>query len=66
LKGILGYTEEPIVSKDIVGSNYSALVDGLSTRVVGGNLVKILSWYDNEWGYSCRMVELIEYVGKNL
>ena len=66
LKGILGYTEEPIVSKDIVGSSYSALVDGLSTKVIGGNLVKILSWYDNEWGYSCRMVELIEYVGKNL
>ncbi|MCD6134984.1 MAG: type I glyceraldehyde-3-phosphate dehydrogenase [Candidatus Omnitrophica bacterium] len=66
LKGILGYTEEPIVSKDIVGMSYSALVDGLSTKVLGGNLVKILSWYDNEWGYSCRMADLIEYLGKNL
>jgi len=62
LKGILGYTEEPIVSRDIVGSTYSAIVDGLSTRVIDGNMVKIISWYDNEWGYSCRLVDLMEYI----
>jgi glyceraldehyde 3-phosphate dehydrogenase len=62
LKGILGYTEEPLVSRDIIGSSYSAIVDGLSTRIMKGNMVKILSWYDNEWGYSCRMVDLVEYI----
>jgi len=65
LKGILGYTEEPIVSRDIVGSSYSAIVDGLSTRVMGGNMVKIISWYDNEWGYSSRLVELMEYIARS-
>jgi len=66
MKGILGYTEEPIVSRDIVGSNFSAIVDALSTRVMGGNMVKILSWYDNEWGYSTRLVDLIEYINQRL
>jgi len=64
MKGILGYTEEPLVSKDIVGSSYSAIVDALSTRVMGGNMVKVLSWYDNEWGYSNRLVDLAEYISK--
>jgi len=64
LKGILDYTEDPIVSIDINHNEYSAVVDGLSTMVVGGNLVKVLAWYDNEWGFSCRMVELIEFIGK--
>ncbi|MEM0057399.1 MAG: type I glyceraldehyde-3-phosphate dehydrogenase [Candidatus Bathyarchaeia archaeon] len=64
LKGILAYTEEPIVSSDVNHTSYSAIVDGLSTMVVGGNLVKVLAWYDNEWGFSCRMVELIELIGK--
>jgi glyceraldehyde 3-phosphate dehydrogenase len=64
LKGILAYTEEPIVSIDINHSTYSAVVDGLSTMVVNGNLAKVLAWYDNEWGFSCRMVELIELIGK--
>ena len=59
-KGILGVTEEPIVSTDIIGSPYSSIVDLSFTKVVGGNLVKILAWYDNEWGYSCRLVELVE------
>ncbi len=63
LKGILAYTEEPIVSSDVNHTTYSAIVDGLSTMVIG-NLVKVLAWYDNEWGFSCRMVELIELVGK--
>jgi glyceraldehyde 3-phosphate dehydrogenase len=64
LKGIMAYTEEPIVSTDINHTSYSAVVDGLSTMVVAGNLVKVLAWYDNEWGFSCRMVELIELIGK--
>jgi len=66
MKGILGYTEEPIVSRDIVGSSYSAIVDALSTRVMDGNMVKVLSWYDNEWGYSCRLVDLAEYMDKKM
>jgi len=64
LKGILDYTEDPIVSIDINHNTYSAVVDGLSTMMTGGNLVKVLAWYDNEWGFSCRMVELIELIGK--
>ncbi|MEM3623044.1 MAG: type I glyceraldehyde-3-phosphate dehydrogenase [Candidatus Bathyarchaeia archaeon] len=64
LKGIMEYTEEPIVSTDVNHTSYSAVVDGLSTMVVAGNLVKVLAWYDNEWGFSCRMVELIELIGK--
>ncbi|MBX5328145.1 MAG: type I glyceraldehyde-3-phosphate dehydrogenase [Candidatus Bathyarchaeota archaeon] len=64
LKGILEYTEDPIVSTDVNHSTYSAVFDAQSTMVVGGNLAKVLAWYDNEWGFSCRMVELIELVGK--
>lgn len=66
MKGVLGYTEEPLVSRDIVGSSFSAIVDALSTKVIGGNMVKILSWYDNEWGYSARLVDLAEYVSQRL
>ncbi|MCH8842258.1 MAG: type I glyceraldehyde-3-phosphate dehydrogenase [SAR324 cluster bacterium] len=58
LKGILGYSEEPLVSMDYKGDPRSAVVDALSTIVAGGNLVKLLSWYDNEWGFSNRMVEV--------
>ncbi|MGQ9530289.1 MAG: type I glyceraldehyde-3-phosphate dehydrogenase [Candidatus Bathycorpusculaceae bacterium] len=64
LKGIMAYTEEPIVSSDVNHTSYSAIVDGLSTMVVAGNLVKVFAWYDNEWGFSCRMVELIELIGE--
>ncbi|MGB9853487.1 MAG: type I glyceraldehyde-3-phosphate dehydrogenase [Candidatus Bathyarchaeales archaeon] len=64
LCGIMAYTEEPIVSTDVNHTSYSAVVDGLSTMVVAGNLVKVLAWYDNEWGFSCRMVELIELIGE--
>lgn len=63
LRGILEYTEEPIVSRDIIGNPHSSIVDGLSTNVIG-NLVKVLAWYDNEWGFSCRMVDLIRYVSR--
>jgi len=64
LKGILQYTEDPIVSVDIIGNPYSAVFDALSTNVIAGNLVKVLSWYDNEYGFSCRMIDLLEYLGK--
>ncbi len=64
LKGILGYTEDPVVSTDFNHSTYSAVLDAQSTMVLGGNFVKVLAWYDNEWGFSCRMVELIELVGE--
>jgi len=58
LRGILEYTEEPIVSSDIIGNPHSGIVDGLCTLVVAGRHVKVLSWYDNEWGYSNRLAEL--------
>lgn len=64
LKGILAYTDEPIVSVDIIGEPYSSIVDGLSTKVIDGHFVKVLSWYDNEWGYSCRMIDVLKLVGK--
>jgi len=64
LKGILAYTEEPLVSQDFNHTEESGFVDGLSTMVVNGNLVKVLAWYDNEWGFSCRMVELIDLIAK--
>jgi glyceraldehyde 3-phosphate dehydrogenase len=59
LQGILRYTEEPIVSSDIVGDPASCILDGLSTMVSGANMVKVLGWYDNEWGYSSRLVDLV-------
>jgi len=64
LKGILEYTEDPVVSTDFNHSTYSAAFDAQSTMVLGGNFVKVLAWYDNEWGFSCRMTELIELIGK--
>ena len=65
LKGILRYTDEPIVSADIVGDSYSSIVDGGLIRVID-NQVKISSWYDNEWGYSNRLVDLADYIGASL
>jgi glyceraldehyde 3-phosphate dehydrogenase len=62
LEGILAYDEEPLVSSDVVGSSYSSVVDGGLTSVVGGTQVKVVAWYDNEWGYSCRLAELAERV----
>jgi glyceraldehyde 3-phosphate dehydrogenase len=58
MEGVLGYTEDEVVSRDIIGSPYSALVDAQSTMVVAGNQVKVLAWYDNEWGYSNRVIDL--------
>ena len=64
LKGILDYTDEPLVSVDFLHNPHSAIVDGLSTKVIDGHLVKILAWYDNEWGYSCRLIDLVKYIAK--
>ncbi|OGO01185.1 MAG: type I glyceraldehyde-3-phosphate dehydrogenase [Chloroflexi bacterium RBG_13_53_26] len=62
LKGILEYCEEPLVSIDFKGNPASSIVDAPSTMVIAGNMVKVMSWYDNEWGYSCRMADLISYI----
>ena len=64
LKGILGYTEEPLVSVDFMRDPHSGIVDALSTKVIGENLIKVLAWYDNEWGYSCRLVDLVKYIAR--
>jgi glyceraldehyde 3-phosphate dehydrogenase len=65
-QGILGVSEEPLVSRDYIGNSHSGVVDLLLTKVVGGNLAKIMVWYDNEWGYSNRLVELVADVGRSL
>lgn len=62
MKGVLGYSELPLVSRDYNGDPHSSIVDGLSTMVLDGNMVKVVAWYDNEWGYSCRVVDLAAYV----
>lgn len=61
MEGILGYSEEPLVSIDYKGDDRSSIVDGLSTMVISENMVKVVSWYDNEWGYSTRTVDLVNY-----
>jgi glyceraldehyde 3-phosphate dehydrogenase len=66
LKGILAYTDEELVSVDFNGDSHSSIVDGPSTALVDGNLVKVLAWYDNEWGYSCRVRDLVLYMAKSL
>jgi glyceraldehyde 3-phosphate dehydrogenase len=63
LKGYLGYEENELVSSDFKGDSRSSIVDAPMTLVVGGNCVKVISWYDNEWGYSCRVRDLINYIG---
>ena len=62
MKGILGYEEEPLVSIDFKGDSRSSIVDALSTMVIDGTLAKVVAWYDNEWGYSCRIADLIDYI----
>jgi glyceraldehyde 3-phosphate dehydrogenase len=66
LNGILGVSEEPLVSTDFRGDSRSSIIDAESTMVIGGTLVKVISWYDNEWGYSCRVADLIGFVGARL
>jgi glyceraldehyde 3-phosphate dehydrogenase len=63
LKGILGYTTDPVVSTDMLHNPNSSIVDAELTKVIGGNLVKVVAWYDNEWGYSSRVVDLIDFMG---
>jgi len=60
MKGILEYLDEPLVSCDIIGNSHSSIYDSLLTKVIGGNIVKVISWYDNEYGYSCRLADLVE------
>jgi glyceraldehyde 3-phosphate dehydrogenase len=62
LKGILEYCDQPLVSIDFKGDPASSIFDALSTMVIGGNMVKVLGWYDNEWGYSCRLVDLVAFI----
>lgn len=62
MKGILAYCEEPLVSVDFRGDSHSSIVDALSTMVIEGNMVKVVAWYDNEWGYSNRVIDLVEYI----
>ncbi|HXR65531.1 MAG TPA: type I glyceraldehyde-3-phosphate dehydrogenase [Ktedonobacteraceae bacterium] len=64
LNGILDYTEEPLVSSDFRGDTHSSIIDGLTTQVLGGNMVKVVAWYDNEWGYSCRVSDLAAFLAK--
>jgi glyceraldehyde 3-phosphate dehydrogenase len=66
LKGILGIEDAPLVSSDYIGNSFSAIVDAENTKVINGNLIKVLAWYDNEWAYACRLAEFAEYVGKKL
>ena len=66
LQGILEYTEDPIVSSDIIGNPFSSIFAADLTEVIDGNLIKVISWYDNEWGYSNRTVDLITRLGKML
>ncbi|MDD3861804.1 MAG: type I glyceraldehyde-3-phosphate dehydrogenase [Candidatus Gracilibacteria bacterium] len=63
MKGILGYSQEPLVSIDYKGSSFSSVIDAESTQVIGENLVKVMAWYDNEWGYSCRIADLVKLIG---
>ena len=63
LKGILAYSDEPLVSVDFLGNPHSSILDAQSTKVIDGNFAKVLSWYDNEWGYSNRVVDLARVVG---
>ncbi|MCX6634708.1 MAG: type I glyceraldehyde-3-phosphate dehydrogenase [Acidobacteria bacterium] len=64
LKGILAYTEDPVVSSDMMKNSNSSIIDGQLTKVIGDNLLKVVSWYDNEWGYSCRIIDLIEFLAQ--
>ena len=64
LQGILGYTADPVVSSDMLHNPNSSIVDSLLTKVLDGNLLKVVAWYDNEWGYSCRVVDLVSFLAK--
>ncbi|HEY7973939.1 MAG TPA: type I glyceraldehyde-3-phosphate dehydrogenase [Ktedonobacterales bacterium] len=66
LKGILDYTEEPLVSSDFRGDSHSSIIDGLSTMMLGDNFLKVIAWYDNEWGYSSRVADLTNFIAERL
>jgi glyceraldehyde 3-phosphate dehydrogenase len=66
MEGLLGYTEEPLVSMDLKGDERSSIIDAMSTMVTGENLLKVIAWYDNEWGYSCRVADLAKYMADRL
>jgi len=66
MKGILGVSDEPLVSSDFRGDSRSSIIDADSTMVLGGTMVKVIAWYDNEWGYSCRVADLVRYVAERL
>jgi glyceraldehyde 3-phosphate dehydrogenase len=66
MSGVLDYTEEPLVSIDFTGHPASSIIDALSTAVIGGTMVKVIAWYDNEWGYSNRCVDLAQFIGERL
>ena len=66
MKGILGVSDEPLVSMDFKGDSRSSIIDAASTMVIGGNMVKVIAWYDNEWGYSCRVADLVAFVAARL
>jgi glyceraldehyde 3-phosphate dehydrogenase len=65
-RGIIRYTQEELVSTDYKGDPHSAIIDAKLTNVVGGDLIKVVAWYDNEWGYSNRLVEMVELAGNSL
>jgi glyceraldehyde 3-phosphate dehydrogenase len=64
MNGILDVTHDPVVSMDMKGDEHSSIIDGLSTNVVDGDLVKVVSWYDNEWGYACRLADLTAMIAQ--
>jgi glyceraldehyde 3-phosphate dehydrogenase len=64
MKGILEYTTDDVVSVDFNHTSASSTVDAKMTKVIGGNFVKVIAWYDNEWGYSCRVIDLIKYIAR--
>jgi len=66
LRGILCYTDEPLVSSDLRGDPRSAVVSGPDTRLIGGRLAQVVAWYDNEWGYACRLIDLAAFVAARL
>ncbi len=66
LNGILDYTEEPLVSSDFRGDSHSSIIDGLSTMMLGDNFLKVIAWYDNEWGYSSRVADLTRFIAERL
>ena len=66
MKGILGVSDDPLVSSDFRGDSRSSIIDSASTMVLDGTMVKVISWYDNEWGYSCRVADLVGFVAARL